>query len=409
MAKPAFNPDAPFEVAGKPPFDPSQPFQESSGTKPGLLSRIKTSAQTALSVPGATSSPIISLPSQAQNVINTGFNKMGEKVATDLSSRGIQMAPGTGAKPLRISPVVAAGLGTLTAMTPDIISMAGTPVEAVSIAPKTAEGFASRALGNTKKFLATPFSRGKAQEAGKVALEEGVIPALGSAEEMMKRAQGLKLKTGRLLGHMRSAVGPQDISPVLTKLDNLGESLTGFSPADIPEAGLGGTQGQTIKQIQFAKDTLNNLLIKGKKVDLNDVIKAKTSIGKTINWLADNATQGTHKSIVKAIENSVKDILGGQGADLGKYNYLKKTYGASASMIKSLNNELSRGGNMPINLPNQLIAGGELIMGNPVQAAATAGLLEAARRRGAGIAASSLYKARIPIGASMLLRKREKK
>lgn len=364
--------------------------------EPTLMDRAKKVASVSNKLFGYTAPGMLMKgANMAMGAIQKPFDVAGEKTAEFLGSK-------------QVNPNISASVGATIQMVPNV-AMSLLPAEEVSIAPKTAEGLASRALGNTKKFLGTTFARGKAQEAGQVALKEGVIPALGSPEVMMERAQALKSKTGSLLGQMRSAVGKQDISPVLTKLDDLGESLTGFSSKDIAQnlidkgEPIGGIQGQTLKQIQFAKDTLNNLLIKGKEVDLNDVIKAKTNIGKTINWLSDNATQSNHKRIVQTIENSVKGILGGQGADLGKYNYLKKTYGASASMIKSLNNELSRGGNMPVSLPGTIVGAAELMRGNPMAALAETGVYETLKRRGAGMGASSLYKARIPVGASKAL------
>lgn len=63
----------------------------------------------------------IGMAGQAEDVIQKGFGKMGEKVATNLAERGIQMSPGTGIKPLPVSPEMAAAAGTTIQMTPDII------------------------------------------------------------------------------------------------------------------------------------------------------------------------------------------------------------------------------------------------------------------------------------------------
>lgn len=56
-----------------------------------------------------------------QNIIQTGADKTGEVIAEGLAKDGIQMAPSTGAKPIKVGPTAAAAAGTLAQMTPDIL------------------------------------------------------------------------------------------------------------------------------------------------------------------------------------------------------------------------------------------------------------------------------------------------
>lgn len=63
----------------------------------------------------------IGIGGTAQDLIQKGADFAGEKAATSLAEKGIQMAPMTGAKPARISPEAAALVGTGMQMTPDII------------------------------------------------------------------------------------------------------------------------------------------------------------------------------------------------------------------------------------------------------------------------------------------------
>lgn len=400
MNKPAFNPDQPFQVADKPPFDPNQPFQASKNEPTGIIDKTKAFiskwTSPTLSIPGVIGGPL-SLPTQGQGVINEAFNRVGEKIATGLAEKGFNPAPlGAIPRPIKVNPILSAAAGTAISMTPDIVSSVASPIAEVPIAPNTAVGPARRALGFSKRFLQTPFARREATSAAATALKEGIIPGAGNPDVMMERAQNLRMKTGKALGDIRSSVGKQPIDDVLSGLSKLKEEMTGGATT--------GIQGKKLAQIQMAEDTLNNLISKGKEVGLNDVIQAKNDIGQTINWLADNATQKTHKGIVKSIEDSVSKILGKSGTDLGVYNGLKKTYGASKSMIKALNNEISaQQGNMGLSLPTHMIAAGKLASGNALGALETAGLWELLKRRGAGITASTLNKARVPTGAAALL------
>lgn len=173
------------------------------------------------------------------NLASRGANKAGEFVATQAAGRGM-------------NPYAAAGIGTAMALTPDMIMSAATPVGEPEQAPRPAVGMARRTLGFPKGMLKTPFARGKAANAAKVALEEGVIPGSGSADVAFSRANELKGSTGRQLGEIRESVGPQEIKPVFRQLDMLRRKLT--------EGGArGGAWDLVNEKINFAKRTLQGL------------------------------------------------------------------------------------------------------------------------------------------------------
>lgn len=359
----------------------------------GLLDRIKSNVSSTMSIPGIAGGPL-SLPAKGYDLVNKLAGRAGERVATGLAGQGADFSPlGAPARPSGpLNPIAAAAIGTGVAMTPDIISSVG-PMSEMDIAPKTAISPARRALGYSKAMLKTPFARGQAAQAAETALKENIIPGSGSPEVMMNRAQALKGKTGYQLGQMREAAGPQ---PIQNFLDDL-ESLR----SDILKGKTGGVWDEIGKKIDYAKETIQGLSQKGDKVGLRDVLSAKKELGKTVNWLSDSLTQDTSKKIFSQLEKSMEKAVGSSGQDLGVYNSLKKLYGNSKSMIKALNNEIAaQEGNMSLSLPTHVIAAGQLASGRPIRALETAGLWELLKRRGAGMTAATLNKARVPLGAA---------
>jgi hypothetical protein len=98
MAKPAFDPNKPFQVISKPPFDPSKPFtvldSEPPVEGPGLGEKIETGARSGLE--GLTlgaSEPIISgINAVVGNLIDAGFDAdtIGEFAKKAASSSAIE-------------------------------------------------------------------------------------------------------------------------------------------------------------------------------------------------------------------------------------------------------------------------------------------------------------------------------
>lgn len=114
------------------------------------------------------------IPGLASKVAGAG----GEFAATQITQQGAD-------------PRFAAGVGTAISMGPDIAMLAG-PEEAK--VPEMAVPSARRALGFSKRFLKTDWARQTANEAGRTALANDVIPRLGSPEVAFERAQELERK-----------------------------------------------------------------------------------------------------------------------------------------------------------------------------------------------------------------------
>ena len=389
----------------------------------GLLNRIKSTVgkyvSPALSIPGATGGPL-SLPAKGYDVINQLAGKAGERVATGLASRGANPAPfGAPSRPTGpFNPKLAAAIGTGVAMTPDIVSSVATPIEEVPIAPKTAIGFARRGLGASKRFLNNPFTRGQAAKAAAEALSQDVIPATGSPEVMLSRSQSLEGQVGSEMGKMRKSVGPQTIDEIKQNLEDLRLSETKGNRGGVWNE-IHDRIDQALKSLQGIEDKvkgppppksplLNLVNERGEpfkfpskpeiptKIELDEVERLKKEISDSVNWLNDNATQSLTKKIVSKIEKGVTDILGKEGVDLNRYKILKSKYSSVKNMQKYLNNEIAaQQGNQGISLPSMVMGAGK----RGPQALLDMIVTEAVKRRGAGIAARNLYKARIPLGA----------
>lgn len=246
---------------------------------------------------------------------------------------------------------------------------------------QAAQGMARRALGFQKRLLTTPFARGKAAQAAQTALEEGVIS--GNPSSMMQKANELSNVAGQKLGAMRQAAGPTVVDPIFDALET--------AKAGITKGRTGGVWDVANKRIDDAQETLLGLVNKGDKVSLNDVIEAKTRLGKSINWLNDNAAQSDTKAIVQTIEKAVEDVLGKKGGDVKAYRNLKRLYGDAELMKKGLSNEVAGDqGRDLVSLGTKVIGAG-IGGGNPLTGAAAAGAAELLKRRGAGMSAKLAY------------------
>lgn len=373
MNKPPFDPSKPFKVVGgKPPFDPSKPFRETETEQPGMLSTLAKGASQALDRYGESQkySPQDWM-NRADRAVRSGANKAGEFVAEEAGRAGL-------------NPYAAAGMGTFMQMTPDIIEAAAAPGSTIEGPKKLlrpiSRPMAQRSLGLTKRFLNTPFARGKAAQSADIALDQKVIPFSGNPEVAMQRAVDLQERSGQALGSMREAAGSNPIDPVFDSLEAARQRATG---------GMKGGAWDTVhRKFDEAQETLMGLLNDGPDVALAKVEQAKKLLSKTVNWIADNVSQETAKQISGSIESGVESIMRSKGIDMTAYAAQKGIYGASKTMQKGLANEVAaQAGNNAVSLPTMVMGAGQLATGNPTAAAATVGLVEALRRRGSGLGA----------------------
>jgi hypothetical protein len=193
----------------------------------------------------------------------------------------------------------------------------------------------------------------------------------------------LQDRAGQALGSMREAAGQNTIDPVFDSLEAARQRAT---------SGMrGGAWDAVHRKFDEAQETLMGLLNDGPEVALSKVEQAKKLLSNTVNWIADNVSQDTAKKISGAIESGVESIMRSKGIDMAEYAAQKGLYGASKTMQKGLANEVAaQAGNNAVSLPTMVAGAGQLATGNPVGAAATLGIIEALRRRGAGVGARAV-------------------
>lgn len=305
------------------------------------------------------------------------FGSAGEATAEKLGESGVD-------------PRIAAGAGTIISMTPEIASTIASPTFPKSATPEIAVDAARRALGFQKRMLKTPIAERSAQEAGKVALEKGVIPFFGDPKTMLKRAQGLEDSSGSAIGDFLRSQGTKfDPKSMIGEFEALKTSMVPPAAKDVP--------GQSyykdiIRQINKA---INTVKAHGEDpITFEQANEIKGIFQQAVNYNSDAGTQKLGRNIAGTARETIDSELGKVSAASGKESEFKKflddkkVYGASARMKEAIQNKIAgEEGNMLFSLPSTIVAAGQLAAGNPIQAAASLGLAEFAKRRGsAGLA-----------------------
>lgn len=324
------------------------------------------------------------------------FNKGGEAVAEGLAEGSTMMGniPATPIPLFRstpgknmVNPNVAAGIGGIIQNAPDIASTVLMP-EMAGVS-KSATGMARRALGFSRGMLKTPFARGQATKAAETALEKGIIGA--SPQSMFDKASGLAAKSGEKIKSILKDV-PADFNKAASDLESLRGSLTSGT-----REGTLATANSAIDDVQRSIQELSSQspsLTKGVsglgEKSVSVLNKLKNRVGKSINYLADLASQGDNKAIQNTLANSIRDMVKKviSPEEFIKYLEDQRLYSAAELMKKGLNNEIAgQMGNAAVSLPG-LVAGAAT--GNAPQAIAATGLFEAGKRAGAGVTANLL-------------------
>lgn len=239
---------------------------------------------------------------------------------------------------------------------------------------------ARRALGFASRFLKTEFARRQANQAARVALEKDIIPILGSPEIAYQNATNLAKSTGNKIGTVLKNIEFEKIAPDAEyEINILKNKLTKGTDS--------GLLAGALPVINEVKDTI--LQIYGRGLTLAEYNLAKNNLAGSINFLADNTSQGINKRVVNNMANTiratVKKLLPESFEEFVKN---QKLYNAAQLMKRALNDELGKQmGNRVGSLASVATGASQLISGNPMGAAASVGLVEALQRRGAGISA----------------------
>jgi hypothetical protein len=209
-------------------------------------------------------------------------------------------------------------------------------------ADDVAERLAGRALGAERGTI-KKLGYDKVKQAGRYALDNGVLSPLANTDDLISRNQALMDKGGEMMGKAYQAV------------DDAGAST--FNPLDIAskvDEELGGFYRSPINRGETAQleNTIESILVRGEgNIPLSEAQSLKQELGKVANWknklvltdkekmarqaygIVNGAIDDAMKNGADAIENAgLKDILA-QG---------KKLYGNASTAEELLQNKQAR-------------------------------------------------------------------
>lgn len=173
----------------------------------------------------------IGLAGQAQGIIQEMANRGGNLVATNLAQNGVQMAPGTGVKPLPVDPRIAAAAGTVAQMTPDILQSVMPGEVANEAAPDIVK--ALKAPGKARVLAQTADSI--QNDLNQLTMKQTQFPRL----QIQNRIQALQAKkeAGVVIGALEKKAGIGFDGPVDVPEGFLStaKKLASMSPKDLAE------------------------------------------------------------------------------------------------------------------------------------------------------------------------------
>ncbi len=327
-----------------------------------------------------------------QSPLNT-INKLVEE------GRGLAAKAGewgatkdTELNPRASNPYAAAAAGTLVGMAPDL-AMTIDPLGKVPRPSKQASGAAAMASGANKGMAKTRFGRAKIVNAGRAALEEGLIPRSGSAQGFDDAVRAKAGQIGSEVGQMREAAGQTTQEPFRKAIEQTRSRILNGAEG---KQGLYKQANDKVDELLATLDDITGTsspdvatgFVTPKKIGLNRVVEAKNRFAGTLNWFADNTSQKDAKSLAMALEEGVSTAMKASGADMNRYKKLKTLYSNLKTLSKGLDDRLAgEAVNSPVSFRAMMFGSGAGSL--PAQLAQT-GAAEFVKRRGAGIAANTL-------------------
>lgn len=242
----------------------------------------------------------------------------------------------------------------------------------------TAEGLAARALGAERGTIKS-IGYDKVKQAGRTALDEGVLSPFASTEDLATRVSALKQKGGEAMGDVYKAIDEAGVSTFnpLDEAVNVEKKIGDFykSPINRGEA----------KQFE---NTIESMLMRGdKNIPISEAQALKEELGKVANWknninitekekMARDAYKVVSEGIDRAVESGSQQL--NTPGLLEKLKQGKDIFSKTSTMEKLLENkQASESGNKLMGLTDWELAGGGL-----------AGTLAGVATGGAGVLAT---------------------
>lgn len=187
-------------------------------------------------------------------------------LASQVAKKAAPVAEGR-LREIGVNPTAAKVAGKAIEFSPDIAMGALDPLAgAAKFIPKMAVSAQRRAMGLALPELKTIFGRGKAAEAARTMIEQGVTSKSGNPQKLFDKASALKNSVGKKIGDIRSSVGPQPIDRFIDALDQYKSKRLGGSQ--------GGAWDKISAKIDEAKDTIRGL-VGGESKSSKQIIKGK--------------------------------------------------------------------------------------------------------------------------------------
>jgi hypothetical protein len=304
--------------------------------------------------------------------IGAGYSTMADVTSDALTPSAFQQALGmeTGVSGLKAAELAAR-------------AKIGPALQEIAVGPaRRALGFTKQHLNSTKSPFEALRKQAIANNAAKEMLQEDAISKTGSASTTHTNA--LKI--------LSDAGGR--ISSTLEKIDNTGPSV---QPQEIGSNLIEKLRPKYANEQQVVGQILDDVQVHGDQpIPLSSLKELKTRWGdlgyqqKTIGTDAAKIYRKASDLAENTIREKVQTIGGPDLAN--EYISANKTYGAARNALRGLNNQIAKEmGNNAVSLPSMVMSAGQLAHGNPTGALATAGVLEGASRRGAGILANIIH------------------
>jgi len=327
-------------------------------------------------------------------LIRQGTGKLADKVSEGFAGPGLRIGPLFSPGPkVKLSPEVAAGIGTAISSAYDIATSFVNPIEGAEVGAaklaknKYAQEKLLTAMGTPKRLLKTPELIKKAEEHAQVLLEQGVAKPLRGTKGIAEHLTELESSSGQKIGSILDTLGekgkvfnPQSAIEEINKLrptsKSTGQILRGGAydkiNGKIDEA-IATVQAHSLKLPDGS--AMNQPLSFQEANDLKGVLQSQANYASNKDaTLLDKIIAGKFRgSVDHSLEKAAKEI--GDPALAKEFQQSKKIYAATQFAQDPVYNKLA--GELTgkkISLTDWILGSASLASGNPLTAVVEIGL-----------------------------------
>lgn len=245
------------------------------------------------------------------DTIQTTADKGGEMVAENLASKGVQMAPMSGAKPLPVSPEMAGAAGTAVQMAPAIVqsAMPGSPklqtedVAAPFESSNIATDARARAFGVKPSTVDMPGELESMRGSVKTLQGQGIEPKVFETAETMRNRVKIGIgEYGQMVRDIPKKLDQYGIKPRLNE-----EMLPTYLEAELSPKFSEGAYSQDANIVSEIANTA-----KGHSGSFQDLLELKQKLGEQAKFYRFNTGDATAPTKAKMFQQAyikVNEIL----------------------------------------------------------------------------------------------------